>query len=90
MTEEARTPCPADDLVDPGQHQRPGLNGPGAAFGSRLVRVLWISNVCLSKGGGVITDALSLRVRVGWFIRSEIIQLDQGWAVSGPSHGPCV
>ena len=55
----------------------------------RLVRVLWTSNICLSKGAASIIDTLSLRVRIGWFTRTETIPLDQGWAVAGPSHRPC-
>lgn len=55
----------------------------------RLVRVLWISNICLTKGAASIIDTLSLRVRIGWFTRTETIPLYQGWAVAGPSHGPC-
>jgi hypothetical protein len=30
-----------------------------------------------------------LRVRVGWFTRTEIIPLDKAWALTGISHGPC-
>jgi hypothetical protein len=51
--------------------------------------VLWTSNICLSKGASSIIDNLSLRVRIGWFTRTEIIPLYQGWAVAGPSTGPC-
>ncbi|MDR2984762.1 MAG: hypothetical protein LBV34_07965, partial [Nocardiopsaceae bacterium] len=54
----------------------------------RLVRVLWTSNVCLSDGADSITDTLSVRVRIGWFTRTETIPLYEGWAVEGPS-GPC-
>jgi hypothetical protein len=56
----------------------------------RLVRVLWTSDVCLGKGGSSGIDQLYLRVRVGWFTRTEIVQLTQGWYLSGPSHGRCV
>jgi hypothetical protein len=82
----------------------PYLNVAGSGFGkilgftlpgaipphqARVVRVLWISNVCVGKGGGISTDALGLRVRVGWFVRNEIIPLDQAWGVEGTSRGPC-
>lgn len=55
----------------------------------RLLRVLWISHVCMAKGGSTSIDQLSLRVRVGWLTRVDVIPLDQAWALSGPSHGPC-
>jgi hypothetical protein len=54
----------------------------------RIVRVLWTSNIC-SDGGTTSIDTLALRVRVGWFTRTEIIPLNQAWAVTGVSHGPC-
>ena len=55
----------------------------------RLVRVLWISNICLTKDAASVIDTLSVRVRIGWFTRTETIPLYQGWAVAGPSRGPC-
>ena len=58
-------------------------------FESRLVRVLWTSDLCLGKGESYGTGTLSLRVRVGWFTRTEIIP-QQGWYLLGPSHGRCV
>lgn len=33
-------------------------------------------------------DTLNLRVRVGWFTRTEVVQ-QQGWYLLGPSHGRC-
>ena len=57
---------------------------------SRAVRVMWISHVCLDAGGAIGTDQLTLRVRVGWLTRTEVIQLPMGFYLSGPSHGPCV
>jgi hypothetical protein len=54
----------------------------------REIRVLWTSNACM-VGGTAYIDELSLRVRVGWFTRTEIIPLDQAWALAGPSHGQC-
>jgi hypothetical protein len=58
-------------------------------FASRLVRVLWTSDLCLGKGESNGIGTLSLRVRVGWFTRTEIIP-QQGWYLLGPSHGRCV
>jgi hypothetical protein len=55
----------------------------------RLLRVLWISDICLDKGAASVMDQISLRVRVGWFTRTEQIPLLQGWGVSGPSQGAC-
>jgi hypothetical protein len=57
-------------------------------FQSRLVRVLWTSDLCLSPGEGNSIDTLAVRVRVGWFTRTEIIP-QQSWTLIGPSHGRC-
>jgi hypothetical protein len=56
----------------------------------RLLRITWISAVCLAGGPGsyLAIDALYVRVRVGWFTRTDVIQLGQGWALAGPSHKP--
>ena len=62
----------------------PGVIPPGQ---TRLVRVLWTSDICMAGGGTSAVDTLALRVRVGWFTRTEIIPLDQAWAVTGSSHG---
>ena len=64
----------------------PGVIPPGQI---RLVRVLWTSNIC-SDGGTSSIDTLALRVRVGWFTRTEIIPLGQAWALGGKSRGPCM
>jgi len=64
------------------------LPGVIAPHQIRLLRVLWISDACIS-GGTESIDQLSLRVRIGWFTRTEIIPLDQAWALTGPSHGSC-
>lgn len=64
----------------------PGSIPPGQI---RLLRVSWISSTCLEQGGGQGIDQLTLRVRVGWFTRTETIPLDEGWFLSGPSHGSC-
>jgi hypothetical protein len=57
-------------------------------FQSRLVRVLWRSDLCMSPGEGNSIDTLALRVRVGWFTRTEIIP-QQSWTLIGPSRGRC-
>lgn len=57
-------------------------------FQTRLVRVLWTSDACLSSGESGGIDQIFLRVRVGWFTRTEIIP-QQGWYLTGPSHGHC-
>jgi hypothetical protein len=58
-------------------------------FQTRLVRVLWTSDVCLNTGESGGINQIFLRVRVGWFTRTEIIA-QQGWYLMGPSHGHCV
>jgi hypothetical protein len=58
-------------------------------FQTRLVRVLWTSDLCLSDVEGAGINRILLRVRVGWFTRTEIIP-QQGWYLTGPSHGHCV
>ena len=32
-------------------------------------------------------DSIYLRVRVGWFTRTDVIPLDMAVALAGPSHG---
>jgi hypothetical protein len=56
---------------------------------TRALRVLWTSTTCLEKGSEQEIDQLSLRVRIGWLTRTEVVQLDQAWALSGPSRGRC-
>jgi hypothetical protein len=55
---------------------------------TRLVRVLWTSDLCLGRGEANGIDTLALRVRVGWFTRTEIIP-QQAWYLVGPSRGHC-
>ena len=55
----------------------------------RAVRVMWTSTTCLEKGSDQGINRLSLRVRVGWITRTEVIRLNQVWALSGPSQGRC-
>jgi hypothetical protein len=53
----------------------------------RLVRVLWTSRVCLEGRSAEGNDELALRVRIGWITRIEVIPLDTGWYLAGPSTG---
>jgi hypothetical protein len=55
---------------------------------TRLVRVLWRSDVCLAGQETRGISALALRVRIGWFTRTQIIQ-QPGWYLAGPSRGRC-
>jgi hypothetical protein len=52
----------------------------------RELRITWISGICLTAGGASIIDSLYLRVRVGPVTRTDVIPLQQGWALAGPSH----
>lgn len=55
---------------------------------TRLLRVLWTSKVCMQeKGDSIGIDEIVLRVRIGWITRTEVIPLDQGWYLGGPSTG---
>jgi hypothetical protein len=56
---------------------------------SRALRVLWTSTTCLEKGSAQVIQQLRLRVRIGLLSRTEVIPLNQGWALSGPSSGDC-
>jgi hypothetical protein len=51
---------------------------------------MWVSTACLEARGATGIDKLTLRVRVGWLTRTEVIPLSQGVYLSGPVHGPCV
>jgi len=64
-----------------------GVVPPGE---TRLVRVLWTSRICLQKGESQGVTRLILRVRVGWFTRTEVIPLSDGFYLIGPSQGHCV
>jgi hypothetical protein len=52
----------------------------------RILLTTWISTVCMEKGGGGVIDRLYVRVRVGWFTRTDVIPLGMGWGLTGPSH----
>ena len=56
---------------------------------TRALRVGWISDICLRQGQTNGIGQLALRVRIGWFTRIDVIQLPEGFYLSGPSHGPC-
>jgi hypothetical protein len=62
----------------------------------RLLRISWITDVCMLGGrktsnmltdGYESIDSIYLRVRVGWFTRTDVIPLDMAVALAGPSHG---
>ena len=62
----------------------------------RMLRVTWITSVCILGGtttsnmlndGYQAIDTIYLRVRVGWFTRTDVIPLDMAVALAGPSHG---
>jgi hypothetical protein len=55
----------------------------------RWVRLMWVSRVCLLRGGSTGIDDVTLRVGVGWLTRTVTIPLGQGFYLNGPSHGPC-
>jgi len=63
-----------------------GVIPPGQ---SRLVRVLWTSRGCLPKGEGSGMTRLLLRVRVGWFTRTEVIPLRHTFYLIGTGQGHC-
>jgi hypothetical protein len=56
----------------------------------RLLRVIWVANACSQAGGGGILDSLTLRVRIGSIIRTEIIRLGTtAYATFGVNHLNC-
>jgi predicted DNA-binding protein len=71
-----------DLIVPPHGYVLPASIPPG---GQAIVRVLWLSRLCLSPGATEGMDALPLRVRVGWRVRSEMVPLGQEFALAG--HG---
>jgi hypothetical protein len=42
------------------------------------------------RAGAMLVTRLILRVRVGWFTRTEVIPLSDGFYLIGPSQGHCV
>lgn len=55
--------------------------------GYRLLRITWRSTMCLQGKSSFAINNLYLRVRVGWFTRTDVIALGFGWGLSGPSAG---
>jgi hypothetical protein len=62
----------------------------------RLLRITWITDVCILGGtkssnmlndGYQSIDSIYLRVRIGWFTRTDVMPLDMAVALAGPSHG---
>jgi hypothetical protein len=49
----------------------------------RLLRILWTSRVCNTPGGSTIIQDLAIRVRVGLITRTEDLQLQTAWAITG-------
>jgi hypothetical protein len=56
---------------------------------TRALRVQWTSDICLRRGQANGIGQLALRVRIGWFTRTDVIQLPEGFYLKGPSRGPC-
>jgi hypothetical protein len=52
----------------------------------RLLRILWTSRVCNTPGGSTIIQDVTLRVRVGLITRTEDLQLQTAWAITGTSR----
>jgi len=53
---------------------------------SRYLRVIWTSeNFCVQRNGTFGTDAVTLRVRVGWITRLETITLPTEFTLTGTS-----
>lgn len=55
---------------------------------SRALRMMWTSNGCLPAAGESGIGQLTLRVRVGWITRTQVIQLNQAFYL-GPGKGFC-
>jgi hypothetical protein len=62
----------------------PGVIPPHS---SRILRVMWTSGRCLQ--GTEEIDQLVLTVRVGVFLRTEVIPLGEAWALSGDVASAC-
>jgi hypothetical protein len=56
------------------------------AHQARWLRVLWVSEGCFEAGSSSSTDALALRVRLGWITRTEDVPIFPGIGVRGPSQ----
>lgn len=69
-------------------HLKFGLPVSIPPFQARLVRVLWTSRLCLTPGESYGITTLALRVRTGWFTRTQMIP-QQGWYLIGPKGSHC-
>lgn len=56
----------------------------------RVLRVLWVSSRrCDARRTSTDQTTITLRVRVGWVTRTEVVQLPQGFALAGTSPNGC-
>ena len=62
-----------------------GLPGSIPPHSYRLLRILWTSRVCNTIGGSTSIQDVTLRVRVGLITRTEGLQLQTAWAITGTS-----
>jgi hypothetical protein len=62
-----------------------GWNLPGSIppHSFRLLRILWTSRLCLTPGVTTSLSSVTLRVRIGLVTRTEDIQFQTAWALSG-------
>jgi hypothetical protein len=51
----------------------------------RLLRILWTSRVCNAPNGSTVIQDVTLRVRVGLITRTEDLDLQTAWAITGTS-----
>jgi hypothetical protein len=51
----------------------------------RLLRILWTSRVCIAPNSWTDIQDVTLRVRVGLITRTEDLQLQTAWAITGTS-----
>jgi hypothetical protein len=59
------------------------------AGATATIRLEWGELTCYSKGGGVLINDIPLRVRVGWFARTETINLGVTFALIAATTTPC-
>jgi hypothetical protein len=55
---------------------------------SRYLRITWISHGCLTKQNTAGINSVELRVRVGWTIRTEHIQFNEGFYLGHGRYCP--
>lgn len=73
----------------PAQSVRYTLPGVIPPFQTRQIRVLWTSRGCLPKHESAGATRLILRVRVGWFTRTEVIPMSHTFYVIGTKQVRC-